>query len=148
VVARAAAQVAFERLAHFLLAGVRMALGEIHGVHHHARGAEAALQAVVLLEGCLHRVQRAVGLGEALDGEDVGPLRLHGEHRAGLHRLAVHVHGAGAALRGVAAHVRAGETQVLAEVGDEERARLDLPGDSLAVDLHGYPDCHAASSCV
>ena len=31
--------------------------------------AEAALQAVVLLERRLHRVQRAVGLGDALDGE-------------------------------------------------------------------------------
>ena len=120
-----------------------MASCEIERVHHHARGAEAALQAVVLLERRLHRVQRAVGLRHALDGHDVGALGLHGDDRAALDGLAVHEHGAGAALRGVAADVRAGEPQVLADEGDEQRARLDFGRGRLAVDLHGYLDGHA-----
>ena len=120
-----------------------MAFREVERVHHHARGAEAALQAVVLLERLLHRVQRAVGLGHALDGHQVGAFCLHCNNRAALDRAAVHEHGAGAALGGVAADVGAGEPQVLADVGDEQGARLDFRGNGLAVDLHGYFDCHA-----
>src|SRR5438309_8830952 len=55
LVARAAAQVAFQLFADLRFAGVGMALAQVERAHHHARGAEAALQAVALLEGGLHR---------------------------------------------------------------------------------------------
>src|SRR3954466_8566287 len=71
LVARAAAQVAFELFADLRFGGVGMALAQVQRAHHHARGAETALQAVAFLEGGLHRVQRAIGLGQALDGRDV-----------------------------------------------------------------------------
>src|SRR6185436_16195586 len=84
VVARAAAQVALEPVADLVLAGVRIAAAQIDRAHHHAGRAEAALQAVVLAEGGLHRVQLAA-LGEALDRRDLAPFGLGGEHRARLH---------------------------------------------------------------
>src|SRR5256885_134192 len=81
VIPGAAAQIAFEALAHFLLRGVRMDLREVERVHHHARGAEAALKAVVFLKRRLHRMQGSVGMGDAFDGQDVGAFRLHRDDR-------------------------------------------------------------------
>ena len=47
--------------------------------------AEAALQRVLLVEGPLHRVQRAVRAGQALDRGDLAAVGLDGQHRAALH---------------------------------------------------------------
>ena len=79
----------------------------------------------MLLERLLHRVQLAVR-GQALDGGDLVAVGLDGEHRARLHRLAVEVDRARAARGRVAADVRAGQPEPLAEVVDEQRARFDL----------------------
>src|SRR6266498_5892351 len=64
---------------------------------------------------------------------------MHGEHGAGLHRLAVEVDGTGAALARVAAHVRTGQTGQLADEVDEEQPWLDLVGvlDAVDGDAHG-----------
>ena len=48
------------------------------------------------------------------------------EHGAGLHRHAVDMDDAGAALRGVAADMGAGEAQVLAQELHQQRARIDI----------------------
>ena len=133
VVAGAAAQVALQADAHLGLGGVGL-LGEQAGRRHdHPRRAVAALQPVVLHERLLHRVQLAVG-GEALDREDVGAVGLDGEHRAALHRLAVDVDGARAARRRVAADVRAGQLELLAQELHEQRPRLDVAGAGGTVD--------------
>ena len=57
------------------------------------------------------------------------------EHRAGLHRHAVHVDDAGAALRRVAADMRPGQAEMIAQELHEQRAVLDLPRFGPAV--HG-----------
>ena len=49
---------------------------------------------------------------------------------------AVHVDDAGAALRGVAADMGAGEPQVLAQVLHQQGARVDVGGDGFAVHRH------------
>src|SRR3954469_2541394 len=59
LVAGAAAQVAGQRPAHFLLRRIRVLLEQSRSGHHHARSAEPALQAVLLLEALLQRVQLA-----------------------------------------------------------------------------------------
>ena len=64
------------------------------------------------------------------------PSQDDGERRAGLDRLAVDVDDAGAALRGVAADMGAGEAQVFAQELDQQRARIDIGGNGLAVDRH------------
>ena len=111
--------------------------------HDHAGRAEAALQAVHHAETFLQRRQRAVGVGDAFDGGDVAALGLHREHGAGLHRHAVDIDGAGAAMGGLAADMGAGEREVLADEMHQERARLDEAFDLGAVDLHGHMSfCH------
>src|SRR5262245_39167162 len=137
VVARAAAEVALEAVADVLLGRPRVLVQEPDRRHDHPGRAEAALEPMVLLEGRLHRVHLAVGR-EALDGGDLRPVRLDREHAARLHGLAVDVDGAGAAGDGVAAHVRAGEVEVLAEEVDEQPTLLDLrlPADA----VHGDGD--------
>ena len=59
---------------------------------------------------------------------------LDGEHRAGLGALAVDVDGAGAAVARVAADVRAGQPERVAQEVDEEEARLDVGLVGLPVD--------------
>ena len=88
----------------------------------------------MLAEGFLHRVQSAVR-GKPLDGGDGRAVHGDRERRAGLHRLAVEMHDAGAALRGVAADMGAGQPQVLAQELHQQRARVDIGRHRIAV--HG-----------
>src|SRR5690606_20070258 len=69
VVGAAAAQVAGHGLARLLARGRGIPLQQRHRGHDLPRRAEAALRAQLLDEGLLHRVQRAIGPAQALDGE-------------------------------------------------------------------------------
>jgi len=75
---------------------------------------------------------------EILHGPDPRPVRLDGEQRARLHGAPVEVDGAGAALRGVAADLRARQVEVVADDVDEQPPRLDVELDRAAID--GEPD--------
>ena len=57
--------------------------------------------------------------------EHFAAIRLHREHGARFHRPAIEQHGAGAAVTGVAADVRAGQVQVLAQEFHQQQARFD-----------------------
>ena len=57
---------------------------------------------------------------------DLAAVRGGREHRAGLHRHAVHVDDAGAALRRVAADMRPGQAEMVAQELHQQRAVLDL----------------------
>ena len=63
---------------------------------------------------------------QAFDRRDLVAVHLHAEERAGLHRLAVQQHRAGAATRRVATDVRASEAEPLAQDVNEQLARLDV----------------------
>src|SRR3569623_704415 len=63
LVAGAAAQVARQREAHLVLGRVVVAVEQRAGGQHHPRRAEAALQAVLLLDALLDGVQLAGGAG-------------------------------------------------------------------------------------
>src|SRR5881296_1957404 len=112
--------------------------------HEDARGAEAALQPVRLAERGLQRVQlppvARAGGREALDGGDRVTVRLHREHQARPHRLAVEQHGAGAAHPVLAPDVRAGEPELVTQEVGEEQPRLD--GTLLPHAVHGHGDRH------
>src|SRR6266851_7845683 len=73
---------------------------------------------------------------EALDRLHLAAVDLHGEVRAGLDRDAVHKHRAGATAGRVAADVRAGQAQLLAQEVDEQQSGLDLERVLGAVDRH------------
>ena len=127
VIAGAAAQIAFQPVADFVLAQtLRVLLHQVHGAHHHARRAETALQGVMFAEHLLHRVQRAIGGGQAFNGGDFGAIGLHGQHGAGFHRIAVNMHHAGAALAGVATHMGAGQAELVTQQFHQKRARFHL----------------------
>ena len=103
--------------------------------HDHAGRAEAALQAMMLAEGFLHRMQLAV-LGETLDRHHIGTVAGNGERRAGLHGLAVDMDHAGAALAGVAADMCAGQTKLVPQELDQQRAAFDFAAHRLPVHFH------------
>src|SRR5262252_3912599 len=90
---------------------------------------------------------------ESFDSRDVPAVGLHGEHGAGLHRHTVEEHGTGAAMRRVAADVRARQPQVLAQEMNEKQSRFDFALARGAVDVdgdvvfrHGYSPCARATA--
>ena len=121
VVAGTTAQVAFEAEPDVVLARVRNLVEQRDRGEHHARGAVAALEAVVLVERLLDGVP-LLSVGQAFDRRDRRAVGLRGEHRARLHRLTLDQHGARAARRRVAPDLGAGETTRLPEVLHEQGA--------------------------
>src|SRR5215211_1891085 len=67
VVAGAAADVPFDRMADLVVRRVDVPGKEIGGGHDHSRGAEAALEAVLLPEPLLERMKLAIGTLHPLD---------------------------------------------------------------------------------
>ena len=100
-------------------------------------GADAALQAGVLQQLLLHRMELLI-LGHSLDGLDLVTGRLHREHQAGAHDVAVHYHGAGAAVAGGAALFGAGEADLVAQHVEQAQMRLAQEFRGLAVDSGSY----------
>ncbi len=134
LIARAPAEVPAERVADRLDGGVGVAREQVSGGEDDSRRAEAALQAVVLDERALDRVQPAVGR-ESLDRGDRGAGRLQREHRAALHGAAVEENRARSALARVAADVCARQPEPVSQRMDEQRPALHLERASLAVDI-------------
>jgi len=104
--------------------------------HDLAGGAIAALVGIVLDEGRLHGMQRA-GLSDAFDRGDLVALVHHGEGEAGVHPLAVDVHGACAALAVIAAFLRAGQEKVFTQAVEERCARVDAQSVLNPIDAQG-----------
>ena len=132
LVARAATEVARDRFSRLLARGCRVLLEVGGDRREETRCAEAALQAVALGEGLLHRAHRLAGRrdpgigrrAQSLDRRDLVLLRRHGEHEAGAHRGTVDEHRARATHAVLAADVGAGEAQVVPqEVGQQPAGR-------------------------
>src|SRR5579885_586625 len=70
-IACAAAEIAGDRLAHFRFGGVGVLLQQRLAYQHHSRRAEAALQAMLLVEALLDGVQLAILL-QPVDGLNPG----------------------------------------------------------------------------
>ena len=102
-----------------------------------ARRAVAALVAVVLDEGGLHRMQ-LVRRAQAFDGGDLGALVHHRQRQAGVDAPAVDDHRAGAALAVVAALLGAGQVQVLAQRVEQRGAGVEFELVALAVDAQRH----------
>ena len=80
----AAADITFKPFPDFLFARVRVILHQVEGAHHHAWRAEAALQAVILAESFLHRVQ-GIAVGQSLDRGHGGAIALCRQNGAAFH---------------------------------------------------------------
>src|SRR5262245_8581917 len=104
----ATAEVAGEAVVDLGGGRVGNAIEESPGRDDESRRAEAALLGVVLHEGRLEPMKLVHG-AEALDGHDRGVLGLDRQDAAGVDRLAIQEHGAGAARPAVADPLGAGE---------------------------------------
>jgi hypothetical protein len=116
--------VAAHPLADFGVGAGMAFVGQRHGRHDLAGHTVAALEAVMVQEGRLHRVEIAAGR-EALDGGDCLALAAHGESKAGDDSTAVDMHGAGAAGTAVAALLRAGEGRLFLQRIEQGGAGFD-----------------------
>ena len=96
--------------------------------------AEAALEAVVLDEGGLHRMQRLLGT-EAFDGDDRPVGAGCSEVQAGVLAHAVDQHRAGPALAVVAALLGAGQAGMLAQRIEQRHARIEAQRVLAPVDV-------------
>ncbi len=134
LVAGAAAEIARDRDPYLLLGRVRIVAQEFEQGRQHAWRAEAALQAVVLVESLLQRVQFGGRRGDALDREDLVAVRLHREHQAGARGIPVEQDGAGAAHAVLAAQMRTREAELVPHEIRERHTDLDLFLVALAVD--------------
>jgi hypothetical protein len=74
-------------------------------------------------------------LRQAFDRRDRASSRLLRQHVATLDRHAIEQHGAGAALRGVAAGVGAGQAERAAQHVDQQRSGLGFKARGTAVDV-------------
>src|SRR6266566_4924729 len=133
-VSRAAAQVARQRLLDLVTRGSRVLAQQRFRGEQEGGRTVPALRRSELGEGGLERMQRPAR-GHSLDGFHAMPRARQAEHQTGKHGLAVHEHGAGAALAQLAAMLRAGETQVLAQHFEQGLVGREGDLDGLAVQL-------------
>jgi hypothetical protein len=84
--------------------------------HHESGRAEPALEPVTLVKSLLHGMQRGSICGEAFDRSYLVAFALDGEHEARTHRRAVEQNRAASANPVLAADVRAGQAEVMAQV--------------------------------
>jgi hypothetical protein len=121
---------------------------EIRERHQDARRAKTALQGVMLLEGPLQRIERAVRRGERFNRGDGTAFGLHRERQAGAHRNPVEQHRAGAAHAMLAADMGAGRPDDMAQKVGEQHPRLGFARGAAAVELerdaHTLVPLHAA----
>ena len=114
LVARAAAQVAGQRLADLRVRGRRLARQQVVRRDDQPRRAEPALHRAGLQERLLHRVQLVLG-SQPLDGHHLAPLGLPRRDQARAHQLAVQIHRARPALALLARVLGARQLQPLAQ---------------------------------
>src|SRR5712691_11409379 len=131
----AAAQVARNPVANFIIGRVAIRTQECVSGHQHSRSAEAALQTVLLEESLLQRMQLAV-LFEALDRQYLAPVRLNGVRGAGFDGPPIHHDRAGPTVAGIAADVSPSEPQGFADKMDQEQPRLHLSRVLNSIDFY------------
>jgi hypothetical protein len=138
LVAGTAAQVGGDELAGLVLGqlgAVGLGFGEVGlGKHEEAGCAEPALQRVMITERLL-QVRQLLANGETFHRADLRPVGLDAEDQAGPDRGLVQDHRAGPADTVLAAQVRAGVAEVVAEHVGQRPAPLDHQVVVPAVDL-------------
>src|ERR1700733_13746721 len=107
---------------------------ESGGCHQPAIDAVAALRHLLLDIGCLQGM-RLLRRAEAGDCHDLGFTDSRQRRHAGACRLAVEVHGTGAALRQSAAEMRIVETDIVAQCIEQRHVRIGIYRVDLTVDV-------------
>ena len=134
-VSRAATDVPRESPANLFFRWIGIVGEQREAAEHHPRRAEPALQAVLLFERLLDRMQLACA--DRLHRRQLPPIGLDRQHRAGLDRHAVEQNRAGAAMARITTDMGTGQAQPLPDEMDEQQPRLDLGTNLFAVDRRG-----------
>jgi hypothetical protein len=124
LIACAPAQVSGNGFPYFSLVRSWIALQKALGGEDHPWSTVPALDGSFVHKSCLKRMESLWGLNP-FDGRDLFPIRLNGEHEAGVDRLAVNEHGAGAAISNETAGLGAGEPELFADHLKKRLIRLD-----------------------
>ena len=122
-------------MGQFRTGRVRVRLEIAHRGHQEARHAERALEALLIDHALLHRMQRAVGGRQSLDGENLLAAHRVCEDRAGVARHIVDEDGTGATLRTVAPQLGAGEPQLVAQRHGQRFLLQHVDAPVLSVDI-------------
>jgi hypothetical protein len=131
--------------ANLLAARVGAVGDELRRGQQHARRAEAALERIALVELVLKRRELAV-FGKTFDRVDARACALHREHEAPADDFSVEPNRARAAHAVLAAHVRAGQAELIAQEIHEVQTRRDTPRDVAAI--HGEGELAALEGFV
>jgi len=140
MIARASADIALKLGPDCLLGRVRVALYKVDRAHDHAGSAKAALQAVVFLEGGLHRMQLAI-LRQTFNGGDLRAVSLNRQHRTGFDTISVNMDGAGTALAGITTNVSAGQSEIFTDKLNEQGVGRNIGANLFPVHRH-VNGCH------
>jgi hypothetical protein len=106
--------------------------------HQEARRAVAALQSKIAVEGDLQRRERSVRCRQAFNGIDAFAVGLHRQHQARANRLAVHSDRACTAYSVLAADMRSGRTDLVANKIGQQHTRLGKAFHRLAIQCEAY----------
>jgi len=148
LIARAPAQVPGDGFSDFSLTCPWIAIQEALGREDHAGSAIPALDRSFFHKGCLEGMEPLRGL-DPFDGRHLFPIRLNSEHEAGVDRLSVQEHGAGAAISNKTSGLGTCEVKLFADHLKKRLVRLDCELESLAVNRDVnclfHPDAFALS---
>ena len=108
VIARAAADVAFQPMTDLVLGGCGVHLQQFRSRHDHARSTEPALQTVVFLKSSLQDTERTIFVRHAFNGRNLCAFARAGKGRTRLYGASVDMNNARAALRRITADMRSG----------------------------------------
>jgi hypothetical protein len=137
LIARTAAQATGERFADLVARRAGMLVEQRFRSDQEAGRADAALQGGSLQEALLKGMQVALAR-QPFNRFQRRSFGLNGQHDAAIHRHAVHQHGAGAAVAVVAAFLRSGQPQLVAENFQETLPGFAKKLGFLAVDGGRY----------
>ncbi len=147
----APAKIPGDRRADLWFTGVGVLPEKGHERHEKPGSAKATLERVASLERSLERVQvtGVTGGSKAFDRLDLMSVGLDGKDQTRAHGLAIQEHGARPAYAMLAAHVRSGEVQLVAQKVAQQQARLN--GTFILGTVNRYGDryllTHAAPIC-
>src|SRR5580658_9514439 len=138
VVGAAPAEIAGHREARLFHRRVRIVVQQRDSGHHLSAGTESALRSELGDECRLHLVQLAVRSLDAFDRGDLAVTHAVRQRRTGIHGDSLDDDGAGAAFAMIAAELRAGQTELVADRVGQRFLRQNVDATAGTVDVQRH----------